>query len=79
MRALEECLVYVRWRIRPLHLSLEILQELDAFLGQFPVLFDEIVFHAADLRSLERFDPIDAALAHGDLWNSFPVFRGVAL
>ena len=38
----------------------------DAFLRQFPSLFDEVVFHTADPGGFEGFHPVDAALAD---WN----------
>src|ERR1041384_1242619 len=42
-------------------------------LRQFPVLFDEVVFNAADFGGGEGFYPIDAAFAHRNLW---PLARG---
>src|ERR1051325_439631 len=39
----------------------------NALLGQFPVLFDEVVFNAADFGGGEGFYPIDAASAHRHL------------
>src|SRR4030095_2924263 len=43
--------------------NLQVLQKRDAFLRKIHVLFDVVTLHAADLRRLERLDPIDAAFA----------------
>src|SRR5258708_2189333 len=36
----------------------------DAGFRELHVLFDEVIFHAADLRGLERLDPVDAPLSN---------------
>src|SRR6185437_12436289 len=38
----------------------------DALHRQFPVLLDEIVFNAADLRRFEYLRPIEAVVAYGE-------------
>jgi len=47
--------------------NVQVFQVSDTLLGEIPVLFDKIVFHSAGAGGFESFDPIDAALAQGDL------------
>src|SRR5262245_7234775 len=46
---------------------LQRLQVRDAGFREFHVLLDEVVLHTAGLRGGERLDPVDAAVADGDL------------